>query len=999
MAGGLLYSYQAGTTTPIATYTDSTGLTANTNPIVLDADGYADVWLGDFNYKFVLADALNNILWTVDNVQSIQQQISTGIITIAGALAATNNLSDVQSKTASFNNISPMTALGDVIYGATSGQGTRLSGNITTTKKFLVQTGTGSVSAAPQWGSIQAADVPTLNQSTTGVASNVTGVVAIANGGTGQTTATAALDALLPAQTGESGKVLSTDGTTASWQTASASGSVTSVGLSDTSAAPIYTVTGSPVTASGTIDIALNTQAANTVFAGPTTGADAEPEFRSIVASDIPTLNQDTTGTASNVTGTVAVPNGGTGQTSLNAHAVILGNGTSAVSSTSPVSPFYPLVSNGPSTDPSFQVLTIAGGGTGDITQNGALNNLLPAQTGNTNKYLQTDGSSASWKPITGGGSKNYLTPYGGNTGNGDFELGSTTGFSLGTVGTLTNKIPTGTPTFGSGANANLSIATVSSGQLAGSYSLSYSSFGTTTVGDCLASDAFTIDIEDQAKVFGFSFYYKAQANPTNANWSASSSASFMVAAYDVTNSSWLPIQPTPWAMIQSSGVGRASGYFQTNATTTSIRFVVYNANATASGITLYFDDFVVGPQAASGTTAPVVARLNTASSTSVAANTAITFTTLEFDTSGATSSLNKFTCPTTGQYLVAINLGQSTSGSGRVYVAKNGSFTETSANIIGSITSSGAGGGTAILNCGAGDTLQIASDTTLTLSTISAGVSFTLIQSAGTGPAGQVVTMTANTLSSTTYTSGTALKWTTVTTDTNAGYSSSTGGYTCPYSGNYAISVIAPVQASGNNFYSIFKNGSSYAANVGAINNLYSTASIVLPFNAGDVISVVPTSGSSTFSNTTGYLSITLQQGPSAQTAAPNIIASYWLSANFAASTTVPVNFDSKEFDSTNSVTTSATAWNFKAPSSGYYRISGLAGSSGSSFTLSIYKNGSIYKDLLQTSTTIYGSGTTVIYLNANETIDFRPNAALTVLGGTLSNSNTAHIDIQRVG
>jgi hypothetical protein len=48
---------------------------------------------------------------------------------------------------------------------------------------------------------IQAADVPTLNQNTTGTASNVTGTVAIANGGTGQTTATAAFDALSPTTT------------------------------------------------------------------------------------------------------------------------------------------------------------------------------------------------------------------------------------------------------------------------------------------------------------------------------------------------------------------------------------------------------------------------------------------------------------------------------------------------------------------------------------------------------------------------------------------------------------------------------------------------------------------------------------------------------------------------------------------------------------------------------------------------------------------------------
>ena len=66
------------------------------------------------------------------------------------------------------------------------------------------------------------------------------------------------------------------------------SGTVTSVGLSDTSTTAIYTVSGSPVTTSGTIDITLNTQTANRVFAGPTTGSAAQPTFRALVAADLP---------------------------------------------------------------------------------------------------------------------------------------------------------------------------------------------------------------------------------------------------------------------------------------------------------------------------------------------------------------------------------------------------------------------------------------------------------------------------------------------------------------------------------------------------------------------------------------------------------------------------------------------------------------------------------------------------------------------------------------
>lgn len=70
LAGGKLYTYLAGTSTKASTFTDSTGAVPNTNPVVLDADGEADVWLGDFPYKFVLKDENEVEQWTVDNIPS-----------------------------------------------------------------------------------------------------------------------------------------------------------------------------------------------------------------------------------------------------------------------------------------------------------------------------------------------------------------------------------------------------------------------------------------------------------------------------------------------------------------------------------------------------------------------------------------------------------------------------------------------------------------------------------------------------------------------------------------------------------------------------------------------------------------------------------------------------------------------------------------------------------------------------------------------------------------
>lgn len=58
----------------------------------------------------------------------------------------------------------------------------------------------------------------TIQTDISGTSSNVTGLVAITNGGTGQTTAPAALNALLPNQTGHGTHVLTTDGTNSTWQ-------------------------------------------------------------------------------------------------------------------------------------------------------------------------------------------------------------------------------------------------------------------------------------------------------------------------------------------------------------------------------------------------------------------------------------------------------------------------------------------------------------------------------------------------------------------------------------------------------------------------------------------------------------------------------------------------------------------------------------------------------------------------------------------------------------
>lgn len=76
LAGGLIYTYQAGSSTPLVTYTDNGGTIANPNPIVLDASGRTpqQIWLlTGFSYKFVLQNSDAVLIQTLDNIYPILQ--------------------------------------------------------------------------------------------------------------------------------------------------------------------------------------------------------------------------------------------------------------------------------------------------------------------------------------------------------------------------------------------------------------------------------------------------------------------------------------------------------------------------------------------------------------------------------------------------------------------------------------------------------------------------------------------------------------------------------------------------------------------------------------------------------------------------------------------------------------------------------------------------------------------------------------------------------------
>jgi hypothetical protein len=134
-----------------------------------------------------------------------------------------------------------------------------------------------------------------------------------------------------------------------------------------------------------------------------------------------PTFNQNTTGTASNVTGIVAVANGGTGTATP---ALVAGTNVSitgswpnqtinssnpggTVTSVAATVPSFLSVSGSPITSSGTLAITYSGtalpilnGGTGETTANAAFNALAPSQATNSGKYLTTDGTNTSWASV-----------------------------------------------------------------------------------------------------------------------------------------------------------------------------------------------------------------------------------------------------------------------------------------------------------------------------------------------------------------------------------------------------------------------------------------------------------------------------------------------------------------------------------------------------------------------------------------------------------------------
>jgi hypothetical protein len=648
----------------------------------------------------------------------------------------------------------------------------------------------------------------------------------------------------------------------------------------------------------------------------------------------------------------------------------------------------------------SGTALPIANGGTGQTSANPAFNALSPLTTkgdflsystvnarvavpGDNGRMIPDSSQTTGWRAAT------YLQLQNGRPGKNyiqyaDFNNSATTGWSLGHIPTITNGLPaSNSPTFGSGASGNLSISAITSSQLAGIGSLGYVSSAATTVGDMVASSAYTVDAEDEAKVLTVRFYYINHSGTIAAT--GGSGNSFAWAVWDATNSVWLPTAGQ-FCITQTTTAGYCTGTVQTGVSTASVRLVVYNATATSGAATMYFDDFYLGPQ--TSTLGPVLEDWST------------TKYSLVFAPSFGTPGTTLYRCRREGDSLHCIGYFTLGTPSGLVayiglptgltldFANKFGGSPGTNIQRMGEWNAMGAttqglynvsGGAGAMFSDGSTNNELFMSYQTGTTAQQYVQNNGNNIQNTGglvwfeftapvTGWSSSVV-MSQDTdtrvigahlflTSNVTPSANTPVIFDTVDFDTAGAYSTSTGLYKIPVTGKYSIQVTA--QVSGTASLYVQKNGTGNAAYLvtGTSGNVIG-GSVILSFNAGDTFSINVDSGSNTIDGgVVSNLSVQRISGPAVVAATESVSAHYHASASTITSSLGLVTFSTKDTDTHNAYASGL----YTCPVTGHYAVSaGLYMTAAtvavsSVYEIAIYLAGAIYtanQDYLNTGTT----------------------------------------------
>jgi hypothetical protein len=94
LANGKVYTYVSGTSTLLTTYTDAAGGTPNTNPVILDSRGEADIWLQPGKkYRITVKDSNDATVETSDGIVGVGAIVNSGTATLTTGSVTVNNTS------------------------------------------------------------------------------------------------------------------------------------------------------------------------------------------------------------------------------------------------------------------------------------------------------------------------------------------------------------------------------------------------------------------------------------------------------------------------------------------------------------------------------------------------------------------------------------------------------------------------------------------------------------------------------------------------------------------------------------------------------------------------------------------------------------------------------------------------------------------------------------------------------------------------------------------
>lgn len=514
----------------------------------------------------------------------------------------------------------------------------------------------------------------------------------------------------------------------------------------------------------------------------------------------------------------------------------------------------------------------------------------------------------------------------------------------------------------------------------------------------------FSIDSAYQSKPMTISALYRVDSGTYADN-------DMSVWVYDVTNA--VLIQPSAYQIKNATGVEQLKCEFQAASNSTSYRLIFHTASTSASAYTLRFDALSISPN--TYTSGPIItdwvaytptytgvgtvtgnvtqyrrvgsnlevtggytAGTTTGTTYSITLPSGLTVDHSKLNGSGVTALVGQqhnMTSSLTGIYPTEMGTLFTDGTNNFIYF---GHQSQTKTYVFG--TGANAANSTDVVRynftvpiSGWGTAQVLSSDTDTRVVAAIIG---------GTPPS----TVSANAI----------VIYPTVVKDTHGAYSTSTGEYTVPVSGYYAVSAAANTNASTNVLMYAYVDAVKQQPSICSANSagIFSGGRTTVYATAGQKITVRPGAGWSAVGADPSGLTIERISGPAQIAASEKITAVYTLSANTTPGAGNPLIFNTKVIDSHGAYSTSTGR--FTAPSARNYMVNTSIAYNATAGYLVLYKNGVAYQDVAYSGTgagqSYLSTNTIVIPLIAGDYIECRA-AGSTQFGGGAHGSGLAQI------